>query len=117
MSPLHAALIASVVANGGILVPPALVEAAEGVAAPVPAAPLRVVDERVADALGEMMRTTVTDGTARRAFRRGAGPLRGVAVAGKTGSLADRLALPRLLLVRRGTRRWTGRGSRSPRWW
>lgn len=89
MSPLHAALIAAVVANGGLLVPPALVEAAEGVTAPVPAAPLRVVDERVAGELGEMMRTTVTDGTARRAFRRGAGPLRGVAVAGKTGSLTD----------------------------
>ena len=36
-----------------------------------------------------LMRTTVTEGTARRAFRRGGGALRGVAVAGKTGSLTD----------------------------
>jgi len=36
------------------------------------------------------MRETVTAGTARKAFRRPASALRGVAVAGKTGSLADR---------------------------
>jgi cell division protein FtsI/penicillin-binding protein 2 len=36
-----------------------------------------------------MMRNTVTDGTARRVFRRPAPVLRGVAVAGKTGSLAE----------------------------
>ncbi len=89
LSPLHGALIAAVVANGGLLVPPTLVEEAEGVLAPAPAAPRRVVDEAVAGALGEMMRATVTDGTARRAFRRGSGPLRDVAVAGKTGSLTD----------------------------
>ena len=35
------------------------------------------------------MRETVTAGTARRVFRRVAAPLRGVRVAGKTGSLAD----------------------------
>jgi cell division protein FtsI/penicillin-binding protein 2 len=36
-----------------------------------------------------MMRSTVATGTARRAFRRPAPSLRGVEVAGKTGSLAD----------------------------
>ena len=47
------------------------------------------MDEQVAAKLAEMMRETVAAGTARRAFRRPASPLRGVAVAGKTGSLAD----------------------------
>jgi penicillin-binding protein A len=89
LSPLHAALLASVVANGGLLVPPVLVDDAEGAPVPLPASPRRVIDEAVAADLGAMMRTTVTSGTARRAFRRPAGPLRGVEVAGKTGSLAD----------------------------
>jgi penicillin-binding protein A len=89
LSPLHAALLASVVANGGLLVPPVLVDDVQGGALVSPAAPWRVVDEAVASELGEMMRSTVTAGTARRVFRRTASGLRGVAVAGKTGSLAD----------------------------
>jgi cell division protein FtsI/penicillin-binding protein 2 len=36
-----------------------------------------------------MMRETVIAGTARKAFRRVASPMRGVTVAGKTGSLSD----------------------------
>lgn len=90
LSPLHGALLAAIVANGGVFVPPVIVEETEGVDAPVPAAPWRVVDEAVAGALGEMMRGTCSEGTGRRAFRGARGPLRGVAVAGKTGSLADR---------------------------
>lgn len=89
LSPLHAALLASVVANGGLLVPPVIVDEVDGVPFPALAAPTRVIEESIAADLGEMMRTTVTSGTARRAFRRVAGPLRGVDVAGKTGSLAD----------------------------
>jgi cell division protein FtsI/penicillin-binding protein 2 len=89
LSPLHGALLAAIVANGGLFVPPALVEEVDGVPAPAPSAPVRVVDERVAAALADMMRSTCTEGTARRAFRRPGGPLRGVAVAGKTGSLTD----------------------------
>ncbi len=49
-----------------------------------------MVDGKVASALAEMMRTTVTDGTARKAFRRATSALRGVAVAGKTGTISDR---------------------------
>jgi penicillin-binding protein A len=94
LSPLHGALLAAIVANGGVFVPPVIVDEAEGVAAPAPAAPWRVVDEAVAGALGEMMRGTCSDGTGRRAFRGARGPLRGVVVAGKTGSLADRPPLP-----------------------
>ncbi len=90
LSPLHAALIAAVVANGGVLVPPVLVEASDGAGLPPPLAPWRVVDEAVALELAEMMRTTVTEGTARRVFRRAPAPLREIAIAGKTGSLADR---------------------------
>jgi peptidoglycan glycosyltransferase len=66
-----------------------LVEDAVGAPVPAPPAPWRVVDEAVAAELAVMMRNTVTTGTARKVFRRPAAPLRGVSVAGKTGSLAD----------------------------
>jgi len=90
MSPLHGALLASVVANGGVLSPPRLVEAVEGEVAPIPPDPARIVDEAVALQLADMMRATVTEGTGRRFFRRPPPSLRGVSVAGKTGSLFDR---------------------------
>jgi cell division protein FtsI/penicillin-binding protein 2 len=89
LTPLHAALLAAIVANGGVYVPPVLIEEAHG--APLPPVPpaARIVEEEVAADLGEMMRETVESGTARRVFRRVARSLRGVDVAGKTGSLAD----------------------------
>jgi len=90
MSPLHAALLAAVVANGGVLAPPRVVEAVEGELEPAPHEPARIVDEEIAARLAVMMRTTVTEGTGRRVFRRPPPSLRGVAVAGKTGSLFDR---------------------------
>jgi cell division protein FtsI/penicillin-binding protein 2 len=94
MSALHGALLAAVVANGGVLVPPDLVDAVEGVAAPERPDPRRVVEERVAEALSGMMLRTTTEGTARKIFRRDRwsrrSPLREVRVAGKTGSLSDR---------------------------
>jgi cell division protein FtsI/penicillin-binding protein 2 len=93
LSALHGAVIAAVVANGGVLVPPEVVAAVEGGVAPLAADPRRIVDERVAEALARMMRTTITEGTARKVFRRDRwarrSPLREVPVAGKTGSLAD----------------------------
>jgi penicillin-binding protein A len=93
LSPLHGALIASIVANGGKLVAPRVVESVDGAALPPVAAPRRVVTPEVAAALATMMRTTVTDGTARKVFRRDRwsrrSPLREVTVAGKTGSLSD----------------------------
>jgi cell division protein FtsI/penicillin-binding protein 2 len=89
LSPLHAALLGSIVANGGVDVPPVLVDEVEGGPAPAPSSPTRVVDEAVAAKLAAMMRNTVAEGTARRAFRRAGAALRGVEVAGKTGSLAD----------------------------
>ena len=89
LTPLHAALLAAIVANGGVFVPPVLVEQVDGAPLPEPDASRRVVDEEVAARLGAMMRETVAAGTARRVFRRVASSLRGVQVAGKTGSLAD----------------------------
>jgi cell division protein FtsI/penicillin-binding protein 2 len=94
LSALHAALIAAVVANRGVLVPPELVDEVEGVPPPPRLDPVRVVDEPVAEALARMMRTTTTDGTARKIFRRDRwsrrSPLREVVVAGKTGSLDEK---------------------------
>jgi penicillin-binding protein A len=89
LSPLHAALLAAIVANDGVLVPPTIVDEVQGGALPPVGAPRRVVEEPVAAELARMMRSTVTEGTARRAFARARGPLRGISVAGKTGSLAN----------------------------
>jgi membrane peptidoglycan carboxypeptidase len=91
LSPLHGALLAAIVANGGVFVAPEVVEVVEGGAAPVRPAPRRVVDARIAESLGTMMRTTVTEGTARQFFsdRRARSPLKGLSVAGKTGSLSQ----------------------------
>jgi cell division protein FtsI/penicillin-binding protein 2 len=88
LTPLHAALLAAIVANGGMFVPPILVDETEGAPLPAPAESWRVVDEEIAARLGEMMRETVSAGTARRVFRNVGRSLRGVHVAGKTGSLA-----------------------------
>lgn len=89
LSPLHAALLAAVVANRGVLVPPWLVELVEGGEVPAAQEPVRILDEQVADQLAGMMRETVTGGTARRVFARVGRELRGVSVAGKTGSLNE----------------------------
>jgi cell division protein FtsI/penicillin-binding protein 2 len=79
-----------VVANRGVLVPPWVVELVHGSEpAPPLLEPIRIVDERVAEALGAMMRQTVTRGTAQKAFARPPRELRGVSVAGKTGSLNE----------------------------
>jgi len=94
LSALHGALIAAVVANGGVLVPPELLEAVQGVPFPVRPDARRVVAQPVAEALARMLRTTTTEGTARKIFLRDRwsrrSPLREVQVAGKTGSLSER---------------------------
>jgi peptidoglycan glycosyltransferase len=89
LSPLHAALLAAIVANDGVLAPPVIVDAVAGAAVPSAGEPRRVIEAPVAAELARMMRNTVSEGTARRAFARARGPLRGISVAGKTGSLAD----------------------------
>jgi penicillin-binding protein A len=52
--------------------------------------PSRVMPRAVAEQIGKMMVQTCQSGTAARTFRtrRGSGPLDGIAVAGKTGSLS-----------------------------
>ena len=90
LSALHGAMLAAVVANRGLLVPPWVVELVEGGEGPPALEPVRVIDERVAEQLAGMMRETVTRGTATRVFARPGRELRGVAVAGKTGSLNER---------------------------
>ncbi len=92
LSPLHGAVLASVVANGGRLVPPRLVDSVDGRNAPAVAEPRQVLRPEIATALAEMMETTTTEGTARKVFRadrRRRSPLREIRVAGKTGSLAE----------------------------
>ena len=70
LSPLHGALMAAIVANGGTLVPPRVVDEVDGVAAPPPGEARMVIRPEVAAALARMMQTTVTEGTARKVFRR-----------------------------------------------
>jgi cell division protein FtsI/penicillin-binding protein 2 len=89
LSALHGALLAAVVANHGVLVPPWEVELVTGGDGPPIQEPIRVIDEKVAEQLGAMMRETVTHGTAQRVFARPGRELRGVSVAGKTGSLNE----------------------------
>jgi len=92
LSPLHGALLAAIVANGGVFVPPDVLASVEGAVAPPRAESRRVLDERVALSLATMMRTTVTEGTARQFFRgrrNRHSPLESLTVAGKTGSLSE----------------------------
>ncbi len=100
LSPLHGAVVASVVGNDGVAVEPRLVDVVvkKGARVVAPASrEQRVVSPEVSSALARMMERTVTEGTARKAFRerrRGERPFTEVSVAGKTGSLADHAPLP-----------------------
>ena len=92
LSPLHGAVVASIIANGGVFVPPDVVASSSGAVARPTVEPWRVLDEPVAAELAAMMRTTVTEGTGRRAFRAPRSrqsSMRGLTVAGKTGSLSE----------------------------
>lgn len=99
LSPLHGAMLAAAVGNRGLAVEPHLVEAVVrgGVrASPPPAHEQRIVSEATSALLTRMMERTVSEGTARKAFRgrRGKSALGAIVVAGKTGSLADHPPLP-----------------------
>lgn len=91
ISPVHGAMIASVIANGGIMKSPNLiarVRDSEGdvVWEPTPSEELVVAPETAAD-LRRMMIATVEEGTARKPFRRTSKSLQGLEIAGKTGSI------------------------------
>jgi peptidoglycan glycosyltransferase len=99
MSPLHGAVMAAMVANGGKLVRPYVVQAwvdADGRSTPSPHAQsagssaVQVLKPHVAHSLAAMMEKTVTEGTSRSAFYSPKGEpfLRATRVAGKTGSLS-----------------------------
>ena len=94
LSPVHAAAIASAVANGGLLPRPYLIERiadTDGVTLEKtkPEALQRVVQPDTARTLLEMMQHTTTIGTSRREFMRGGRPALGsIEVAGKTGTLS-----------------------------
>jgi cell division protein FtsI/penicillin-binding protein 2 len=84
MSALHGALLASTVANKGLMPAPVFFKGDEA------GARHRVLDEARARTMGAMMEMTVTEGTARKAFReRRRNALGDIRVAGKTGSLAE----------------------------
>jgi peptidoglycan glycosyltransferase len=96
MSPLHGALIAATLANGGAMPRPAMVERvldAHGkpLYTHAPSAFRSVVSRATARTVGKMMVETVTRGTSRSAFHdpKGQPFLPGVRVAGKTGSLSS----------------------------
>ncbi len=98
LSPLHAALIASAIANGGDMMRPRLVDAVlDPTGGPLgtvpPARPwLRAVRPQTAKVMTEMMEGTVAFGTAHKAFaeKRRPANLVGLPIAGKTGSLSTR---------------------------
>jgi cell division protein FtsI/penicillin-binding protein 2 len=86
LSPMHAALIAAAVGNGGVAMEPSLLEDAE------PTGSMRLLKPETAAALRDMMKLTVSQGTATSSFReRHRFVLGDIEVAGKTGSLANHL--------------------------
>jgi penicillin-binding protein A len=85
LSVLGGALVAATFANTGEQPVPRLVEAIAGEAVTA-ARPRRVLDARVAAAVGEMMTQTCTTGSAAKSFRK----QKQVDVAGKTGTLSTR---------------------------
>jgi peptidoglycan glycosyltransferase len=96
LSPLHGAMLAATVANRGRMMKPYVVErilSPNGnlLARTEPALHRTVLERRTAELLGQMMRTTVTQGTARKTFydERGQPFLPGIDVAGKTGTLSQ----------------------------
>jgi len=89
LSPMHAALIASAVGNGGLAMEPSLVDEVDGKAVD-PTGSMRLLNPETAGTLRDMMKLTVSQGTAAPSFRdRHHMVLGDIEVAGKTGSLSD----------------------------
>ncbi|MBI5968466.1 MAG: penicillin-binding protein [Deltaproteobacteria bacterium] len=94
LNPLHAAMIAASIANGGIMMRPYLIEeiideSGEKVYAAKPEVLAQPISAKTALGLSRMMRRTVDDGTASKIFRRyGKDLLKKVSICGKTGSLS-----------------------------
>ncbi len=95
LSGLHGAVLAATVGNGGVLVPPRIIDSVDGEVMPMPRSAERVLDEQHAAVLQAMMSAAVERGTAHNAFHGKRSPygkpaVVDVPVAGKTGSLTDR---------------------------
>jgi peptidoglycan glycosyltransferase len=89
LSPMHAALIAAAVGNGGVAEEPTLIDDVDGADFP-PTGSLRLLNPETASTLRDMMKLTVSEGTASGSFReRHHNILGDIAVAGKTGSLSN----------------------------
>lgn len=95
LSPLHGAVLAAAVVNAGRMVTPSIVEHvsdAQGNSLYTRTdtdASWQIMSPRAAVALGQMMETTVTSGTARKAFRKSQQDrvLSRLQIGGKTGSI------------------------------
>ncbi|MBI3544679.1 MAG: hypothetical protein HY075_15525 [Deltaproteobacteria bacterium] len=94
LSPVHGALIAAAIANGGVMMEPSVIDRViskdgktDYLFQPTPLA--TVMEKSTAEELGKMMHKTITDGTSRRAFNRvdRSVALNDVFIAGKTGTL------------------------------
>ncbi len=98
LSPMHAAVLASILARGGVYQPPHIIGQVIGPdgsdLSPASTRPERVLSRDVAAAVGEMMVGTTTSGTARKSFRDAQGNdyVPGIKVAAKTGSLTGKRA-------------------------
>ncbi|MHB8482444.1 MAG: penicillin-binding transpeptidase domain-containing protein [Nitrospiria bacterium] len=97
MSPIHGALIASAIANGGDFLIPHLIEKVidrDGNELYAPAREVvgQVASKNTTDLLKEMMGKTVIMGTSRRAFRfsHRSAALRDITIGGKTGTLTGK---------------------------
>lgn len=92
MSPVHGAVIGSVVANGGVLRYPVVIKSLESVSdKKVIFPPLKkdevVLTPRTSEDLRTLFQATITQGTARASFRRSRYLLDKLEIGGKTGSL------------------------------
>jgi peptidoglycan glycosyltransferase len=92
MSPVHGAVIASVVANGGVLRYPVVIKELQGINdkkliyPPIKKEEV-VLTPRTAEDLRTLFMATITQGTARASFRRSKYLLDKLEIGGKTGSL------------------------------
>lgn len=92
MSPVHGAVISSVVANGGILKYPIVIKSLESIAdKKIIFPPLKkdevVLTPRTSEDLRVLFQSTITEGTARASFKRSRYLLEKLEIGGKTGSL------------------------------
>lgn len=97
ISPLHGAVMASAVLNGGAMVAPSIVDRIVDASGEVlyrwqPGREQQAMSARAATALSQMMETTIASGTARKAFRkfRQDKVLSRLQIGGKTGSIDSR---------------------------